>query len=183
MLKKFNKFMLITMLFSIMLCLMGIILIIYPDISLKVISLIIAVSMIVGGLFLIIDFGGRILFTNFMIIGILLFIMGVILLIQPNIVVTIIPYIVGIYIIINSIFDLQVSLGLKKYEIEGWLLPTLLSILSILCGIFIITYPQSSMTVLTSYFGIVLIIYAVSMLVNSIVFKKNVNDIVKLLED
>ena len=39
------------------------------------------------------------------------------------------------------------------------------------------------MTVLTSYFGIVLIIYAVSMLVNSIVFKKNVNDIVKLLED
>ena len=168
MLKKFNKFMLITMLFSIMLCLMGIILIIYPDISLKVIALIIAVSMIVGGLFLIIDFGGRILFTNFMTIGILLFIMGVILLIQPNIVVTIIPYIVGIYIIINSIFDLQVSLGLKKYEI---------------CGIFIITYPQSSMTVLTSYFGIVLIIYAVSMLVNSIVFKKNVNDIVKLLED
>ena len=114
MLKKFNKFMLITMLFSIMLCLMGIILIIYPDISLKVIALIIAVSMIVGGLFLIIDFGGRILFTNFMTIGILLFIMGVILLIQPNIVVTIIPYIVGIYIIINSIFDLQVSLGLKK---------------------------------------------------------------------
>ena len=76
MLKKFNKFMLITMLFSIMLCLMGIILIIYPDISLKVIALIIAVSMIVGGLFLIIDFGGRILFTNFMTIGILLFIMG-----------------------------------------------------------------------------------------------------------
>ena len=75
------------------------------------------------------------------------------------------------------------SLSLKRVGYSSWVLPTIMSIIAIVCGVLMIVYPQSGTIALTTLFGILLIIYSVAAMLDLIIFKKNVNDIVKEIEE
>jgi len=149
----------------------------------KVISMFIAILLIIAGVFLIVDYSGRILFTNFLSTGILAVILGAILLIYPNTLSILIPIIVGIWMIVNSIVNIQLSLVLKKVDYTYGFLSVILSIIVIICGIIMILNPHTGSLALTTLFGIILIVYSLSDMIDIIIFKNNVNDIVKLLKD
>jgi uncharacterized membrane protein HdeD (DUF308 family) len=183
MLKKFNKFMWISIASCILFLLIGIIFLSNPEASFKVVSIIFSVLLIVTGLFLIIDYSGKILFTSFLTTGILALILGIVLLIYPDTLTILVPIIVGVWMITFAIVDIQLSLSLKKIGYSSWLLPTIMSVIAILCGILMIVFPQSGTIALTTLFGILLIVYSAAGVVDLFVFKKNVNDIVKEIEE
>ena len=108
--------------------------------------------------------------------------MGIILLLYPDILVILIPIVVGMFVIVNSIVDIQLSLVLKDCGYNMWFLSIILSILTIVCGIIIMINPQSSSTALTTIFGILVMVYSVAGMTNLIIFKSNVNDIVKKIK-
>ena len=108
--------------------------------------------------------------------------MGIILLLYPDILVILIPIVVGMFVIVNSIVDIQLSLVLKDCGYNMWFLSIVLSILTIVCGIIIMINPQSSSTALTTLFGILVMVYSVAGMTNLIIFKSNVNDIVKKIK-
>lgn len=67
--------------------------------------------------------------------------MGIILLLYPDILVILIPIVVGMFVIVNSIVDIQLSLVLKDCGYNMWFLSIILSILTIVCGIIIMIKP------------------------------------------
>lgn len=183
MIKKFNKFIGLTIFTSIMFAIVGVLLVCFPQISIKVVSYIIAFSLLTCGIVLICDYRSSILLTNFFSTGILDICLGLIILIYPDSLVILIPILLGIWMIINSIVNIQLSLTLRKIGYSAWILTTILSIITIVCGSLIIINPQSSALTLTTFFGILLIVYSVSDLIDLCIFKSNVNDIVKLIKE
>lgn len=181
--KIFNKFITISIATCILFLIVGIILMFYPDVSLRVISYLIAGLLLIIGLVLVYNYKGSILLTNFLTAGALAMILGTVLLIYPNSLVTLIPIMVGIWMLINGIISIQISITLKKVKYDGWIVTTLLSIMSIVCGSLIIINPQSGAEALTTFLGIMLVIYSVTDIMNLTIFYVNTKKIVKLLED
>ena len=75
MLKKFNKYINISIIISLLYLLVGGLVVFYPTTSIKVIAIIIACLLIIGGIFLIADYGISIFWVNLTSIGILSIIM------------------------------------------------------------------------------------------------------------
>lgn len=181
--KKFNKYMGISILSCVLFLVLGCLFLLYPETSFKAVSIVLSVLLIVCGVYLIVDYSGKILFTNFLTTGIFSLILGIILLIHPEALTVLIPIVVGVWMITTAIVDIQLSLSLKRVGYSSWVLPTIMSIIAIVCGVLMIVYPQSGTIALTTLFGILLIIYSVAAMLDLIIFKKNVNDIVKEIEE
>lgn len=179
MLKKFNSFMNLSIITSLLCIIIGIFFIAYPKGSIRTISYLVASVMIIFGIIMIARFNDRLFFIDLMTVGILLVVLGIIILLNPNLLETIIPICIGIYIVVNATIKVRLSLTLKKYEYRNWLLPFVFSLLSLLCGIIMIIRPEIGIESITMLVGILIIIYAVSDIIDLIVFKKNVNIISK----
>lgn len=182
MLKKFNKFMRISIASCIMLAITGLFLIIYPNISMKVIAYIIAFILIISGMYLILDNDSNLFLLNFLPAGFLCFALGIVVLLYPEQIATLIPVLTGVWMIINATTNMQLSFILKKVGYNRWIISLILAIISTACGFLMIFNPKISALALTIVIGYLFIIYAVSFIAELIICKKHVNDIVKFLK-
>lgn len=182
MLKKFNQIINEAIGISIIFLLLGIIFLIYPNISIQVVAYLIAFILIGSGIYLIgLEFTNRIIFfpMDTLFNGIISVILGTIILIYPNIFQTIIPIMLGIYFILDSIFKLKVIMFLRRIDNTSWILTLLLTILSIICGIVLIANPLDSSIAIALFAGIILIVYSITGIIDMLLFKKNIHDLVK----
>lgn len=182
MLKKFNQIINEAIGISIIFLLLGIIFLIYPNISIQVVAYLIAFILIGSGIYLIgLEFTNRIIFfpMDTLFNGIISVILGTIILIYPNIFQTIIPIMLGIYFILDSIFKLKVATFLRRIDNTSWILTLLLTILSIICGIVLIANPLDSSIAIALFAGIILIVYSITGIIDMLLFKKNIHDLVK----
>lgn len=182
MLKKFNKFVWVSLLICIMFIVAGVLLAFFPEVSLTVISYIIAGTLILSGTLLILDHQGTLLQMSFLPTGILAVLLGLVIFLYPNSVSIIIPIVVGIWIIINSIVNVQLSYGLKKSGYSYWYLSLLLSASLIVCGIIIIFNPQITSMAFTTLLGLLMIGYSLSCLVNILMFKNKMNELIEIFK-
>lgn len=90
-----------------------------------------------------------------------------------------IPIVLGIWIIADSLFKIRLSISLKDYDDTPWILLLILSIVSLICGIIFIIHPLASSSIITILFGSLIIVYAISDIVDMVMFKKYVDKIVK----
>ena len=119
------------------------------------------------------------------VLSILMFVLGLIFMIYPTVSFSVVTYIIAIFLILNGIYfiiEKDSSLLLSDAGYKNWLVLFICSLLGIICGIYIIVNPTVGSDVITTYVGIVIMVYAISNIIDTIVFKKNVNDIVKLLK-
>ncbi len=182
MLKKFNQIINEAIGISIIFLLLGIIFLIYPNISIQVVAYLIAFILIGSGIYLIgLEFTNRIIFfpMDTLFNGIISVILGTIILIYPNIFQTIIPIMLGTYFILDSIFKLKVATFLRRIDNTSWILTLLLTILSIICGIVLIANPLDSSIAIALFAGIILIVYSITGIIDMLLFKKNIHDLVK----
>lgn len=182
MLKKFNKFMWLSIGVCVMFLLAGILLVFFPATSMKIISYIIALTLVLCGIALICDYNSSILLTNFLPTGILSVILGLVILLYPNSLSIIVPIVVGVWVIINSLLNIQLSWQLKKVGYSKWLISLILSIILIICGIIIAINPEISSIAFTTLFGILLIVYAISDIINIVIFKSRINELSKIFK-
>lgn len=183
MIKRFNRFMNSSILLSALFMIIGIVFILLPKESLTTVSYVISFLLIIYGIFLFTmdcKYGNLLFIDNFA-NGILSVIFGIIILMYPKFLASIIPIVLGILFIISSLFKIRVSISLKG-ETEYWLISLLLSILSIVCGIILIINPFESAVTVTLLMGIILVIYSVTDMLDMIIFKKNINDIAKKIK-
>ena len=182
MLKKFNQIINEAIGISIIFLLLGIIFLIYPNISIQVVAYLIAFILIGSGIYLIgLEFTNRIIFfpMDTLFNGIISVILGTIILIYPNIFQIIIPIMLGTYFILDSIFKLKVIMFLRRIDNTSWILTLLLTILSIICGIVLIANPLDSSIAIALFAGIILIVYSITGIIDMLLFKKNIHDLVK----
>lgn len=183
MLKKLNNFIVSSIVVSVLFILIGLGMIVFPEISLDVIAYTLATIFVVLGVYLFILDNKAAYLLDTMLIGVLLIIMGILLFIYPKSFSLLIPIVLGIWIITDSLFKIRISVSLREYEDVPWVLSLILAIISLVCGIMFIVNPLASSTVITAAFGSLIIIYAISDIVDMIMFKRYISKIVKIFKD
>lgn len=115
--------------------------------------------------------------------GIGMTILGIIVISNPKGVASIIPFILGVLIIINSAAKLQYSLELKKDNNNLWNSTMILSLITLLCGILLVFNPFRGAEFITKVVGIILFIYAITDIISSLRIRKTVKNIQKVIEN
>lgn len=146
---------------SIALCVLGVVLIMLPDLSAAWICRLGGVIMILFGVVKIIGYCSRDLyrlaFQYDLAFGILLIALGAILIIRTNSMITILCTIIGIYVLADALLKIQVAIDSKTFGLRKWWLILSVAVLTGVAGFLLIFRPSESMRVLMILFGLTLI--------------------------
>jgi len=180
--RTFNTNLFLSLLFIII----GLFLFIKPDTTVSIISYTIGLILIVNGLIEVYRYIKENdiynIFSFRLSYGVLLIIAGIFMFIKPNLLSSLFPIILGVWIIINSINKFQYSLILKKSNNKDYLYTILISILSFIWGIILLCNPFKSALVITQTIGIFIIIYAVLDIMENLLIRKNITDIIEVFK-
>lgn len=147
---------------SAILCiLLGIVLVVWPDLSMQIVCTAIgAVLLIGGGVRLAVYFAtkdGSVYAQLNLIMGIILAVVGIWILLQPAKVLSIIPVIVGIVIVLHGVNNLQQALVLYKEKYDKWWVALILALLTLGFGVLLILRPFQALETAVMLIGIFLI--------------------------
>lgn len=177
--KKFDKITNSIIIISCLLIILGIILILYPSISLRTLGIMSAIYLLVHGVTLLsLEMNFNKIFVPFenMLTGVLSIILGIVLFIKPENASVLITVAFGMWIIISSINNIKVAYFFRNVKEFPSVLMIVLGILDIFLGCLVILNPFESSITLTLYLGIMLIVHSVFNIIDMIILKKNVRD-------
>ncbi len=147
---------------------------------------IVTLSYILSGIFLIAGF--VLLFNNnfkslgLTETGLLMIVMGLVFLYKPGALETIIPVLLGIWIIMNGLSRMRIALILRDIRFDKWVIPFVLSLITMFCGMALLINPAPFANVIICFMGCLIIISSLSNIINICIFKKHVRDLSKLLK-
>lgn len=179
--KSFNKIWYGEFAASILFAIIGVLLIIKPEQIINVIATIIGLAIIILGVFGIIRYfrNNEKSFNFDLVYGIICVIAGALIVSNTKVIASFLPIILGIWMIGSSVIKIQYAMTLKEYKSNNWLTVMIVSVLTLACGILFVFNPFKGATLLTQTLGIVLCIYAVVDIANSIVLRKNMKRFAK----
>ena len=147
---------------------------------------IVAISYLVGGAIIIL---GILAFINFfkkknsdfvssfdIIYGMITVVFGIFILSNPKMVATIIPFIIGGWVLIKSSFKIAYAIELKNVENVIWKNVLVNYIISELVGVIMIFNPFKTSVVVFKIIGAAIIVYAILDIISTIQLKKNVDE-------
>lgn len=157
-LKDFKKhFVLVSILYIVL----GIVLIIWPSLSLKLVCYFFGIMTVLYGVVQLFRyFSINKEFRTFQLdlfVGIICLVFGVFALAKPSIVASILPVIVGIFFLMEAVIKIQNALGLKKGGYDQWWTALAVSVLVAVLGILLLINPFSAMKTFVIVIGICLI--------------------------
>ena len=114
--------------------------------------------------------------------GVGMVILGIIVISNPKGVASIVPFVLGVVIVLNSSAKIEYSLELKKENNNLWASTMILSLFALLCGILLIFNPFEGATFITKIIGIILFIYAMIDIVATLRIRKTVKKALKAIE-
>ena len=176
----------ISMISSVLLFLFGLILAVNAEGFIKSITVAIGVILLLIGVFPVIDYfryrkdglGASVGLIS----GIFSIVCGLMLLINEDLLMILIPVFIGVWMIINGINKIQVSFEIKDLGEKSWIITFIYSILIIVLGGYFIVNPISGATTVTSFIGIILCIYAVLDIIDCVIIKVKVKSFKKELD-
>lgn len=156
-LKKFKTAFIIM---SILYIVLGITLISRPELSVMVICKSFGTIALIVGIIRIIGFYRRNVYGSLlhldMVHGLLCIILGSFMLIAPKVVISVLPVLLGIVIIIDSVLRFQMAFDLKRLQHEKWWMHLSLAIVTVVLGTLLLFNPFAGGIVLTRFIGITL---------------------------
>ena len=184
--KIFNRITNTALLTSILAIIIGLVFIVYPDMTLETLGIVGAIYLIVNGIAMIVlELKLSKVYVPFesMINGVLSIILGIVLFAYPNSASILLTIAFGIWIIVSSINNIKIALFLRKIESFPTALMILFSILEIILGVLVIVNPFEASITLTLYLGIVLIVNSVFNIVDVLILKKNIKGKEKAIKE
>ena len=146
---------------SVLLCAMGILLIVWPELSASVIGIICGILLIVFGAVKLVGYFSkdlyRLAFQYDLAFGILLILLGVIMLVRPGGLMDFICIVLGLSILTDSLLKMQIAVDAKQFGLNKWWLILLLSVIAGIFGLVLVLRPTSSASVLMVLLGITLL--------------------------
>ena len=176
----------ISIISSLLLFLFGLVLAVNAEGFIKSITVAIGVVLLLIGVFPVIDYfryrkqglGASVGLIS----GIFSIVCGLMLLINEDLLMILIPVFIGVWMIINGINKIQVSFEIKDLGEKSWVITFIYSILIMVLGGYFIVNPISGATTVTSFIGIILCIYAVLDIIDCIIIKVKVKSFKKELD-
>ena len=143
---------------SVMFCIAGALFIALPDISITMIGISMGIAMIVFGIVKLVGYFSRDLFRlafQFDLeLGILLLVLGLIVPIRPDDLMTFICIALGISILTDGLFKVQIALDSKRFGIKSWWVILALAVVTGTIGVFLIFRSAKSAQFLTVLLGV-----------------------------
>ena len=147
---------------GILCCVLGACLIIFPRISMQALCVMVGVLAMIAGVFRIVHYISRdsfpFLFRSELTMGIFELVAGLVLVLCPAGILTILPVIVGCYVVVEGAFALQTAIeGIAISTRHGWLL-LVLAIASVALGFVLIFSPATGSGLLGVLLGAALLV-------------------------
>ncbi|MBP3799589.1 MAG: DUF308 domain-containing protein [Bacilli bacterium] len=165
---------------SSILILLGLVLVVKSEETLKVISYLVGGVLITLGIVAFIKFfknSEKNIPDNFDIIyGIVTIVFGIFIIINPKLVASIIPFVLGAWILFKSAFKVAYGFELKGKNSPIWKSTLITSGISALVGIIILFNPFKTASIVFMLIGIALIAYGIMDIISTYQLKKNVAD-------
>jgi len=168
---------------SIALAILGILLFFYSELT------IVSISYLIGGVLIGIGVISLIKFIAGMnkdkknemdvVYGIITIVLGIIVITNPKAIASIIPFILGILMVISSSTKILYSFDLKKNASNLWVSTLIVGVLTLVCGVLLIFNPFVGADFFVKAIGIILFIYAVLDIISGIRIYKIVKGVSK----
>lgn len=161
-----------SILISVILIMLSILLIIKPETFISIIMITLGIISVVSGIIQIILYFKSSTeikaFSPKLIFGLISIIFGIILIFLPKLILGFIVYIIALWIILQSIIKIQIAINLKQFANSSWKIMLILSIITLLLGIFLLFNPFGFLQNFISIYGIFLLISEIINLFESI---------------
>ncbi len=148
-------------LISAVLCVLGILLIVEPQFSAAVLGVICGIVLLVFGCVRLVGYFSkdlyRLAFQYDLPFGILLVVLGLVLLLHPAGMMNFLCITLGLYILTDSLFKIQIAADARKFGLRDWWLILALAIVSGLCGLMLLFRPGAGSDLLMILLGITLL--------------------------
>ena len=164
---------------SILFLIWGFLLAMFPSTSSMAIAYSIGFILIINGISHLFNSSRRIIFYDPILIGITSLIFGIIILINPDIFNTIVPILLGIWLVIIGIIKYKFAIIIKDVGENDWVVVVITAILTIIAGIMLIIWPKIVAISIVFVMGLLIIVYSLSDIVNFFIIKKRVKEIAK----
>ena len=157
----------------------GIVLLLVPELSGKVLGIIVGIIFLIEGINSIYKYfhrEGAKLYNLNLVFGVIYAVLGVVIILVPSSVVEFITICLGIYMIVNGASKVNYALWLKRGNEDSWLITLATGILVAIVGVLVIFNPFASLT-LTKLAGAFLIITGILDFMDTILFKNRSKEI------
>ena len=165
---------------SVLFCLAGVLFIAMPEISAKIIGICIGISMILFGTVRLIGYFSkdlyRLAFQFDLEFGILMMILGVTVLFNPENLMAFICVAIGISTLLDGLFKIRIALDSKQFGIKSWWLILALAIVTGVIGVFLIFDSATGSELMTVILGLTLLsegILNLSTVISTVLIVKN----------
>lgn len=164
---------------SALLAVLGIIIFLYSEVTMKIIGYLIGAILLITGISKIYNYlkekGSYDIFNYDLVYGIITIVFGIVIISKPSILEGILGIAVGIWMIYNSLIKLTWSLKMKSFEIGAWLPLLLIAIAMMIVGIYIIFSPD----VIIATLGAIIFGYSIVDIIEEIIFINKSNKIIE----
>lgn len=162
---------------SVLFAILGLILILKPEETVKAISYILGAIFILIGIYKIITYfkekGKDDIYNYNLIYGVMVVVIGLISIIYSTTIGTIFRIIIGIWIVYSAVVRASSALKLKNLNSNIWIYAFILSIAMFACGLYVVLNEGAVIVTI----GTLMVVYAVMDIVENIILLKYVNDL------
>ncbi|MCI9140308.1 MAG: hypothetical protein HFI78_11555 [Lachnospiraceae bacterium] len=142
---------------------LGIVLLVWPDISLNVVCFSFGVVTLLYGVVKLFMYvanrsDGGFFYQIHLVVGVIAIALGVFFLMRPDIIISIFPIMIGLFIIFHSIVKVQGAFELRKVEYDKWWGILVAAIVTAGLGIIIVRNPFATVEAMVMAVGIILIL-------------------------
>lgn len=146
---------------SALICVLGILMMVMPEQSLSSLVKIFGISMMAFGVIKLVGFFSkdlyRLAFQYDLQFGILVLVLGLIVTVKPNNALNFLCIALGISILADGLFKMQIALDSKKFGISTWWLIMLPAVCAGMVGLIMVFRPTESLRVMTILLGLSLL--------------------------
>lgn len=167
-----------TFLVSIAYFVIGIIMLVNPKFICDAVNYIVGTLVLIYGIIFIVNFLKKNQFNEYskfnLLAGLLAIVFGLYILLNPTVLLSIIPFVAGMLILLDGFGKLKNALDLKKYNYKSWWIGLLLAVLFIGFGLFAILKSFAVTELIVRIIGAILLVDAISDIWSYFCYKKYV---------
>lgn len=146
---------------SALICVLGVLMMVMPEQSLSSLVKIFGISMMAFGVIKLVGYFSkdlyRLAFQYDLQFGILVLVLGLIVTVKPNNALNFLCIALGVSILADGLFKMQIALDSKKFGISTWWLIMLLAVGAGMVGLIMVFRPTESLRVMTILLGLSLL--------------------------
>lgn len=162
---------------------LGVILLIWPEMTAKNICYVVGVISVAVGIVNLIDYIRKDYSVDAyrynLVYGLVFVLLGIVIFVKVETVISIIPFLLGFAVTISGLLKFQNAVDLIRMKYSGWGIVMIVSILNIAFGVVLIMNPFTSAMILFICIGIGMIYSGVSDLVATIMLSRSIKSIGK----